>query len=158
MRAFEPRGQKSIELFYELFPWPPVGSHGHYCSPRRYGCQLHDRHGGMVTASMGRRRQVHCPTTYISRPLARLPSLPPRPISSPPALMHTTASPTYYEALAADPELMQIDWDLPETIKFIKLAQYLKPYLSDTWPPSLVPVSLPVLFPFSVAHEPTSMS
>ena len=45
--------------------------------------------------------------------------------------MHATALPTYYEALAADPELMQIEWDLPETIKFIKLAQYLKPYLSS---------------------------
>jgi len=45
--------------------------------------------------------------------------------------MGATASPTYYEALTADPELMQIEWDLPETLKFIKLAQYLKPYLSS---------------------------
>jgi hypothetical protein len=45
--------------------------------------------------------------------------------------MRVTSSPTYYEALAADPELMEIEWDLPETIKFIKLAQYLKPYLSS---------------------------
>ena len=45
--------------------------------------------------------------------------------------MRAAASQTYYEALAADPELMQIEWDLPETIKFIKLARYLKPYLSS---------------------------
>ena len=45
--------------------------------------------------------------------------------------MPVTASPTYYEALAADPELMRIEWDLPETLKFIKLAQYLRPYLSS---------------------------
>ena len=71
--------------------------------------------------------------------------------------MHTTASPTYYEALAADPELMQIDWDLPETIKFIKLAQYLKPYLSsmlrfadlDTAPPHL-PTMIHDFFKFSL--------
>ena len=42
-----------------------------------------------------------------------------------------TASPTYYEALTADLELMQIEWDLPETLKFIKLAQYLRQYLSS---------------------------
>ena len=26
---------------------------------------------------------------------------------------------------------MRIEWDLPETLKFIKLAQYLRPYLSS---------------------------
>ena len=61
--------------------------------------------------------------------------MPPVSSPSPPSSsMHTMASPTYYEALAADPELMQIEWDLPETIKFIKLAQYLKPYLSSMLP------------------------
>ena len=57
-----------------------------------------------------------------------LPSDPPS-LSS--AVMPVTASPTYHKALAADPELMWIKWDLPETLKFIKLAQYLRPYLSS---------------------------
>lgn len=36
---------------------------------------------------------------------------------------------TYYRALAAEPELLDIGWDILETVKFIKLARYLKPYI-----------------------------
>jgi hypothetical protein len=39
---------------------------------------------------------------------------------------------TYYRALAAEPELLDIGWDVLETAQFIKLAQYLKPYIAST--------------------------
>jgi len=39
---------------------------------------------------------------------------------------------SFYRALAADPDLSGIGWDLPNTLKFIKLAVYLKPYIAST--------------------------
>jgi len=39
---------------------------------------------------------------------------------------------SFYRALAADPDLSGIGWDLPDTLKFIKLALYLKPYIAST--------------------------
>jgi len=39
---------------------------------------------------------------------------------------------SFYRALAADPDLSGIGWDLPDTLKFIKLAVYLKPYIAST--------------------------
>jgi hypothetical protein len=53
------------------------------------------------------------------------PSLP-----NPPPL--ATATMSFYRALAADPDLLGIGWDLPDTLKFIKLALYLKPYIAST--------------------------
>ena len=38
----------------------------------------------------------------------------------------------YYHAITAEPELLDIGWDILETVKFIKLAQYLKPYIAST--------------------------
>jgi hypothetical protein len=39
---------------------------------------------------------------------------------------------SFYRALAADPDLLGIGWDLPDTLKFIKLALYLRPYIAST--------------------------
>lgn len=64
---------------------------------------------------------------------------------------------TYYRALAAEPELLDIGWDILETVKFIKLARYLKPYiasmvrLADSHEaPALLPVSIHDFFVLSL--------
>lgn len=112
--------------------------------------------------SHGCRGRAYCSIWYISLAAALFQASPsPLPTLASFRQMHATPpptpSPTYYEALAADPELMQIEWDLPETIKFIKLAQYLKPYLSSmlrfadshTAPPHL-PIMIHDFFKFSL--------
>ena len=63
----------------------------------------------------------------------------------------------YYHAIAAEPELLDIGWDILETVKFIKLAQYLKPYIASTVKlansheaPQLLPVTIHDFFALSL--------
>ena len=63
----------------------------------------------------------------------------------------------YYRALAAEPELLDIGWDILETVKFIKLAQYLKLYIGSTIrladsceAPRLLPVTIHDFFVLSL--------
>ena len=57
-------------------------------------------------------------------------------VPTPPILSSLSDPPltamSFYRALAADPDLLGIGWDLPDTLKFIKLALYLKPYIAST--------------------------
>ena len=71
---------------------------------------------------------------------------------------------TYYRALAAEPELLDIGWDIMETVKFIKLAQYLKPYIASTVrladshsAPPLLPVTIHDFFVLSLGISDASV-
>ena len=64
---------------------------------------------------------------------------------------------SFYRALAADPNLLGIGWDLPDTLKFIKLALYLKPYIASTLrvdyldtPPLHLPVNVHDFFKLAI--------
>jgi len=64
---------------------------------------------------------------------------------------------SFYRALAADPDLLGIGWDLPDTLKFIKLALYLKPYITSTLhvayldtPPEHLPVNVHDFFKLAI--------
>jgi len=64
---------------------------------------------------------------------------------------------SFYRALAADPDLLGIGWDLPDTLKFIKLALYLKPYIASTLrvadldtPPLHLPVNIHDFFKLAI--------
>ena len=67
---------------------------------------------------------------------------------------------SFYRALAADPDLSGIGWDLLDTLKFIKLALYLKPYITsilrvahmDTAPLHL-PVNIHDFFKLTIGLE-----